>query len=234
MGSTNPTNPLAAMSAGTMFNLRVPMPIPRTQNALFFNGRYIDDFLSRIVQHGAMAGITNADELVTYIVDYSSDMVKDLIINMDEFDPDSMTKTWNAAKEALKTLYSSSDLPKEYTEEELKEFCHDRSIKYSFSKLSDVDDYLRAYVGIAASLKKRKVITDKEYDLYFIHGLPHSIKEWFMSAVPSANRTVSAPPSVNDSLKILRGKFDKNLIIYEEWNSPEDKQAKSGFDSNGN
>ncbi|KAJ4476442.1 hypothetical protein C8J55DRAFT_431328 [Lentinula edodes] len=209
------------------------MPIARTQNAPFFNGRYIEDFLGRVKQHGANAGIVNEDELVKYIVEYSSDKVKDLILYMDEFDADTKV-TWKAAKEALITLYGSSDKPKEYTEEELKEFCRERSAKPSFSKASDIEDYLRAFVAIAASLKKRTVISEKEYNLYFVRGLPRVLKEWFASATPETKHTKDNPPSVAESLYILRTRFDKNSIIYEDWHKDDEEKAKFLFDDNGN
>lgn len=71
-----------------MYNPCVPMPIPRTAGAPSFNGRYIDDFLNRIILHANQAGETDQDAMVKYILYYSSDQVKDTIINMDEFDVD--------------------------------------------------------------------------------------------------------------------------------------------------
>ncbi|KAJ3749720.1 hypothetical protein EV360DRAFT_26253, partial [Lentinula raphanica] len=121
------------------------------------------------------AGILDKNELVKYIIEYSSDQVKDLILYMDEFDLDG-TVSWDAAKEALNTLYGSSDKPKEYTEEELKEFCRERAAKPMFTRTLDVEEYLRSYVAIAASLKKRELITEKQYNLFFIRGIPHSMK----------------------------------------------------------
>ncbi|KIK53740.1 hypothetical protein GYMLUDRAFT_250070 [Collybiopsis luxurians FD-317 M1] len=189
------------------FNLRVPMPIPRTQNAPFFNGRYLEDFLKLIIQHGANAGITDANKLVRYIIDYSSDKVKDNIIYLDEFDLDKTPKpTWNLAKEALTLLYSATDKPKDYTEEELKAFCREKAAKQSFSKVSDVENYLRDFIAIAASLKKRKILSTEEYNLYFVQGLPTSLKDWFASAIPET----------------------------QHWKKEESSEAKHLFDEFGN
>ncbi|KAJ6614192.1 hypothetical protein B0H10DRAFT_2221501 [Mycena sp. CBHHK59/15] len=79
------------------------MPIPRTPNPPYFNGKYLTDFLTVLVQHGVNAEITDADAdaLVLYILQYSSDEVKDLIRYVPEFDPDEPSKTWRAAKETL-------------------------------------------------------------------------------------------------------------------------------------
>ncbi|KAJ3997347.1 hypothetical protein F5050DRAFT_1569597, partial [Lentinula boryana] len=148
-----------------MYNLRVPMPIPRTANAQFFNGRYIDDFLNRIVLHASQAGETDLDKMVKYIIDYSSDQVKDIVLYMDEFNLDKLTTLkWKSAKEALYSLFSSTDKPKEYTKEELKDFCKQRSAKPNFVKQSEVEKYLRDFIAIASSLKKHGTITEKQYD----------------------------------------------------------------------
>lgn len=218
-----------------MYNLQVFMPIPRTTNAPFFNGRYIDDFLNRITLHASQAGETDLDSMVKYIVEYSSDQVKDMIINMDEFDVDRpQNLKWGDAKQALHSLYGSTDKPKEHSEEELKEFCRQQSAKSSFSKLSEVESYLHDFVGIAASLKKRGMITAKRYDYYFVLGLPHSMKEWFLSAAPDTKRTRDNPRTLDESLKILRTRFDKQSLIYEEWNLDAKEKAESPFDDFGN
>lgn len=219
----------------SMFNLKVPMPIPRTANAPFFNGRYIDDFLNRILLHANQAGESDRDQMVKYILDYSSDQVKDTITDMDQFNIDApQTLNWQKAKDALHGLYGSTDKSKRYTEEELKEFCRQSSAKSSFSKLLDVKTYYRDFVGIAASLKKRGLITEKCFDHFFVLGLPHSMKDWFINATPEANRTSNDPPTLEDSLKILKNRFDKKSLIYEEWSLEDNDKAKPIFDDYGN
>ena len=71
--------------------LNIPMPIPRSEAAPHYNGKYLDDFLSRVEQHGRNAGITNKDNLVTYIFQYCSDAVKDVIRLTTEFSKDNLT-----------------------------------------------------------------------------------------------------------------------------------------------
>ncbi|KAJ3991203.1 hypothetical protein F5050DRAFT_1812816 [Lentinula boryana] len=217
-----------------VYNLRVPMPIPRTRDAPHFNGRYIGDFLNRIVQHGAYAGITNTDELVNYIVEYSSDKVKDLILYMAEFDPEVQGKTWKEAKAALYSLYGTIDKPKEYTEEEMISFCREQSAKSTFVKTSEIESYYRAFIPIAASLKKQGLITDNQFNLYFVKGLPGSMKDWFASAIPQVNRTKYNPPTVAVTLATLKAKFDKDSVIYEDWKHADEDNAKSDFDNIGN
>jgi hypothetical protein len=227
-GGSNTTNMQTAM-----YNLRVPMPIPRTQNAPFFNGRYIEDFLNRIALHASQAGEIDLDASVKYIIDYSSDKVKDTIIHMDEFDTDK-TLTWANAKKALYRLYGSTDKPKEYTEEEVKEFCREKSAKPAFTKLSEVESYYRDFIGIAASLKKRKLITDKKFDYLFIMGIPHDMKDWFHGVLPTNKRSKDDPPNVIESLDILKSRFDKNSVTYEDWRTDHSDKAKSSFNEFGN
>ncbi|KAJ3847574.1 hypothetical protein EV368DRAFT_68997 [Lentinula lateritia] len=166
--------------------------------------------------------------MVKYILDYSSDKVKDTIIYMDEVDVDkSQNLKWAKAKAALYNLYGSTDKPKEYSEEELKEFCKRSSAKSNFVKLSEVET-------IAASLKKCGLITDKCYDYYFILGIPHSMKDWFLSSAPEKKRTRDDPPSVSESLKILKTRFDKQSLIYQEWNTDKSDEVKSTVNEPGN
>lgn len=116
----------------------------------------------------------------------------------------------------------------------LKEFCRKKSAESNFTKLSQVESYFRDFVGIAASLKKRGLITEKRYNYYFVLGLPRSMKDWFLSAAPEKKHTRDDPPSVAESLKILKTRFDKQSLIYEEWDVDNSEQVKSSFDNSGN
>ncbi|KAJ3749851.1 hypothetical protein DFH05DRAFT_1517963 [Lentinula detonsa] len=217
-----------------LYNLRVPMPIPRTPSAPLFNGKYLNDFLEQIVLHANQAGETDKDQMVKYILSYSSDLVKDTIRFMDEFDTTNTSITWDKAKEALRSLYGSYDKPTDYTQEELKEFCKDQSAKSLFSKNSEIELYYRKFIAIASSLKKKGTITDKEANSYFVLGLPHTMKEWFLAALPSQNCTRDNPPTTTESLKILRTRHDKKSPLYEDWNLDSDEKAKHVFDDLGN
>ncbi|KAJ3779603.1 hypothetical protein GGU10DRAFT_382183, partial [Lentinula aff. detonsa] len=208
-----------------LYNLRVPMPIPRTPSAPLFNGKYLNDFLEQIVLHANQAGETDKDQMVKYILSYSSDLVKDTIRFMDEFDPTNTSITWDNAKDALRSLYGSYDKPTDYTQEELKEFCKDQSAKSPFSKNSEIESYYREFIAIASSLKKKGTITDKEANSYFVLGLPHTMKEWFLAALPSQNRTRDNPPTTTESLKILRTRHDKKSLLNVLGTNPLDEAA---------
>ncbi|KAJ3994436.1 hypothetical protein F5050DRAFT_1696149 [Lentinula boryana] len=210
------------------------MPIPRTPSAPHFNGWYIEDFLQQIILHATAAGETDQNQMVKYIVMYSSDQVKETIRYMPFFNADNPNASWETAKEVLKRLYGTRDKPTEYTEEELKEFCRDCAAKSSFNKLEELEKYYRDFIAVATSLLSKEQITENKYSYYFVLGLPHSMKEWFLSAAPEGKRTRENPPTVTQSFDIIKTRFDKQSLIYEDWRKAETEQAKSVFDERGN
>ncbi|KAJ3736025.1 hypothetical protein DFJ43DRAFT_1221229 [Lentinula guzmanii] len=218
----------------TLYNLRPTMPIPRTPSAPHFNGWYIEDFLQQIVLHATTAGETDMDRMVKYIVMYSSDQVKETIRYMPFFNADDPNATWETAKEVLKRLYGTRDKPTEYTEDELKDFCRDRAAKSSYTRLEDLEKYYRDFIAVATSLLSKEQITENKYNYYFVLGLTHSMKEWFLSAAPEGKRTQENPPTVTQSFDIIKTQFDKQSLIYEDWRKVETEQAKSVFNERGN
>ncbi|KAJ6583154.1 hypothetical protein DFH09DRAFT_1076306 [Mycena vulgaris] len=175
--------------------LQVPMPSAHSSGAPRFDGREVTAFLTSIVQHGANTGITDANELVQYIVQYSSDEVWNLIRYMPEFDPE---MTDNAPSM-------------------LKDFCEKQLAKSSYTNMSDVETYYRGFAQIAVPLVKKSRITNKERDFYSIAGIPKVIKEWFLTQVPSAKRKRSDPPTIAESIGYLQKRFDNDSLTFEPW-----------------
>ncbi|KIK49799.1 hypothetical protein GYMLUDRAFT_253552 [Collybiopsis luxurians FD-317 M1] len=93
----------------------MPMLVSSTKDALYFNGTCIKNFLKQLVLHGARAGITNKDQLVDYIVKYSSADMQHVIHFQTEFDPDVTGKTWKDAEDMLAELDSTGDQPLKLT-----------------------------------------------------------------------------------------------------------------------
>ncbi|KAJ7700799.1 hypothetical protein B0H17DRAFT_1128654 [Mycena rosella] len=208
---------MATTTTPTSNVLQVPMPSTRSAGAPRFEGKEVTSFLTSIVQHGANAGITDADDLVPYIVQYSSDDVRTLIRYMPEFDPEVAGKTWNAAKSQLMLLYGHSERVPDYTELMLKEYCEKQSAKPSYSNMSDIEAYYRGFSKIAVPLVKKARITEKERDFYFIFGVPKILKDWFLTQVPEAKRKRSSPPTVADSIGYLQKRFDDDSLTFEPW-----------------
>ncbi|KAJ7483025.1 hypothetical protein B0H11DRAFT_1651157, partial [Mycena galericulata] len=211
------------------------MPIPRTPNAPHFNGKYVTDFLNLITQHGSNAGITDLDDLVPYIVQYSSDRVKDLIRYVPEFDPDTKNKTWYAASKMLLLLYGQAEEVPEYSEAMLRDFCREKSAKSPYTSKKEIENYHQEFMQIAAPLKKKLKISDHECNFYFISGIPTEMKDWFINQVPEAKRTRASPPTIPESIVVLHRKFNINALNYEPWKEDEDrKDLTKTFGVDGN
>ncbi|KAJ7022202.1 hypothetical protein C8F04DRAFT_1194689 [Mycena alexandri] len=206
-----PYAPLSSPSASPhVIRLLNPMPIPRTPNAPYFDERGVRAFLTLILQHGSCAGITNADELVSFIVRYSSDRVRAVIQYIPELDEDMPSRTWSAAEQQMLLLYGSSDEERRVSEQELLEFCRERSAKPPFRSKLEVELYLRSFQYIAAPLLRQQDITIAQRDYYFVSGIPCAIKNWFILRVPE---------SQTDTLGILYGYFDPDELFPDLWDA---------------
>ncbi|KAJ7113732.1 hypothetical protein C8R43DRAFT_1242634 [Mycena crocata] len=205
------------MSVQSTNILQIPMPSARSPGAPRFDGKEVTSFLASIIQHGANAGIVNPNDLVSYILQYSSDEVRSLIRYMPEFDAEKMGKMWTAAKSQLMLLYGYSERVPEYSESMLKAYCEKQSAKSSYITMADVESYYWGFSQIAVALVKKSRITEKECDFYFIAGIPKVIKEWFLNQVPEAKRKRSDPPSITESIGYLRKRFDDDSLTYEPW-----------------
>ncbi|KAJ6523754.1 hypothetical protein B0H19DRAFT_1276842 [Mycena capillaripes] len=230
MTSSYPPAPYPSLIHSTTpstMRLLVPMPIPRTHGAPYFDERGVSSFLNLILQHGSNAGINDADQLVSFIVRYSSDRVREIIQYIPEIDVDEPNRTWNAAKEQMLLLYGSQDDERRVSEAELIEFCRQRSDTSPYRTKREVERYLRDFQWIAAPLLKQQDITIKERDFYFVSGIPTSIKQWFIFRVPEPFRTRSNPPELADSLGILYGYFDPDALFPDIWNDLKDSSESA-------
>ena len=117
------------------------MPIPATERAPLFTGDNVRQFLQLLIELEANAGITDRNELVPYIMRYSSNEVKKVIRYLPEFDEDVPNKEWSNAKEALVSLYGSLDEPETATEEELRAYCRSTHDGEAFTDKRAVDAY---------------------------------------------------------------------------------------------
>ncbi|KAJ7930194.1 hypothetical protein B0H13DRAFT_2535523 [Mycena leptocephala] len=175
--------------------------------------------------HGSNAGVNYPDELVTFIVRYSSDRVREVIRYIPELDDDEPNRTWKAAQEQMLLLYESSDKERRVSERELIEFCRDQSAKSPYRSKAEIEQYLRSFQLLAAPLLKQRDITIAQRDFYFVSGIRTEIKNWFIERVPEPQRTRSNPISLTDSLGILYGYFDPDALFPDLWtdidNSPE-------------
>ena len=205
------------------------MPVPRTPNAPVFDGQSVSVsmFLQILVQHGANAEIAHLDDLVPYILRYSTESVKEVIQYMPEFDEDVPNKEWTRAKEALSMLYGSIDPVKKTTEEDLREYCRASYAKPAFANMQAVDAYHRGFQSLAAPLVKRGLLSPVERDFYFITGIPEPLRDWFFELVPESKRSRKSPPSVLESVSYLHERFDPDSILWSPW----DKEPQSSHNN---
>jgi hypothetical protein len=73
----------------------------------YFDEHGVRNFLALILQHGSNAGITDPDELFTFIARHS-DRVGEVIQYIPELDDDTPDRTWAAAREQMLLLYGFS------------------------------------------------------------------------------------------------------------------------------
>ena len=86
-----------------------PMPPPGSSKAPKFVSEQPTFFLEQIKLFGHQAGIEDLDELVNYIVWYSSEEIQCRIQYIPALDPDVSRKTWVKAVKTLTYLYCSME-----------------------------------------------------------------------------------------------------------------------------
>ncbi|KAF9008591.1 hypothetical protein BDZ89DRAFT_965120 [Hymenopellis radicata] len=228
-GNTSTTTPASAQYA----QIYTPMPIPGTPAAPKYNGYNTKLFLDTLVLHGRAANITDKDDLIPYIVRYSSDEVRENIQLLEEFDDDIPNKTWDAAVKVLSQLYASRNRPRETTVDELKAFVKQAANKPPFTSKIQIEAYYRDFLKIAAPLKKNKALTTEEHNAYFVDGLPSAMKEGFNNKLTTKNRSRATPPTITQSIEILDKRFDKDSFLYEDWKNVKTLKTVQ-FDEEGN
>ncbi len=144
---------------------------------LCFNDCFTKDYLRLIVQHETSTRITDKDNLINYIYQYSFNEVEEVIYYVPELDIDEKSKTWAAAETKLLQLYYVGNEPPEILQDPLKGFCKCQSAKSLFINTLEVETYQCEYTKIAAPLHKKKIIIKEDHDFYFVNGIPTSMKE---------------------------------------------------------
>ncbi|KAE9390418.1 hypothetical protein BT96DRAFT_1064499 [Gymnopus androsaceus JB14] len=203
------------MSNPTSVPITIAMPVAGTANAPKFDGKNVDQFLKHILQHGAKAGITDQDDLVDYILEYSLKRVYKGICFDPVFNVDATGRTWKAATTRLKHLFHSRDKPEDLTTDDLKAYCFKWYREGSLNKKSDVDSYLFGFNQIAQSLIKSKEITDVVANRMFLPGIPKHLVSYIAEKVDPTTRTRTSPPPIDSVVDVLYERLGKNSL---DWN----------------
>ncbi|EKM51436.1 uncharacterized protein PHACADRAFT_129400 [Phanerochaete carnosa HHB-10118-sp] len=220
--NTNPSVSLATVP------LALPLPLPSSKDAPYFNGRRVKVFLETIEYVGKSAGYGKA-QWPSLILRYSSSEVKKTLAK----EEDVLNGTdWDAAKERLLFYYESSSSSKRCTPKKLKDFVS-KSSKKKITSRQQVDRYHRRFSKKAGKLVDDKKITQAESDYLFYKGLPRkvrsSIKPRLTALLAAQNKELlaSSPAAMADTLAAARALYDPDDIDY----SDVDDRSSSSSDS---
>lgn len=172
-----------------------PMPVSGSSKAPKFVGIRPTYFLKQIKTLGRLAGLDNDDELVNWIIWYSSKEECCCFQYLPEFDPDVMGRSWYEAAKLLKYLYCSTEKLPMVRRHDLETFCKASSKAPKFSKKLQVDQYGSKFMAIVGPLMKERTLTKKEVEHLFVVGLPNKDLRYLMKVLPEAKRVRTNPPS---------------------------------------
>ena len=195
-----------------------PMLIPRTVGAPLFDGKYVRNFILIIEWHGAIAGLVS-NQLPAYVLQYCSTEVKKVICWSEELDG----TDWDAVKELLIGLYSSSNEPTPVTIDDLQDFIKETCSRHEFMRWVDIDWYHQGFLVIAGQLKKKGELQDDEMKLKFLAGLLAAMHLFLTTRLPDKNKEVKDPPTIPQMIKIISDCFNPKSIEYYGYESEDDK-----------
>jgi hypothetical protein len=222
-GGSNPTLPAssitpsvsgssaAASSTGSLFTLMhtltVPMPTPNTDNAPYFKGTCVDDFLDALENHADNTHIPYAS-LPTYVPRYCSDSIRQLIRQHAVW----MGSDWSTARAFLNKLYASTDQDPLITSDKFQAWVKKHAERGIIAQLQDIDKYYQKFLTQSDYLIEQKEILQQDVNLLFFQGNPEAIRKKVRKGLPTANQKISNPPDVDVTLALLKKEFDDTNI----------------------
>ncbi|KAF5364452.1 hypothetical protein D9758_010654 [Tetrapyrgos nigripes] len=209
-------DPISMMSSIPSFVL-VPMPLSGSPDAPSFDGTEVSNFVDYLEQLARNAGIVNLDELIPYVLRYSSLEVGDAVRYEDAFVKGNDEYGWDNAKQTLLSIYAEYDTKPKITHQDLLDFCRHQNENGAIESSKDIDRYRIAYQKFANGLVVDGVISKNQRNYYFIAGLPSKVKDWFIQALPKTQRSPETAPSVLDSVKLLKTRFRSNNLYSTPW-----------------
>lgn len=198
------------------------MPAPGSSKAPKFIGQNPTFFLEQIKTLGHLAGIEDHDELINWIVWYSSDEQRRRIQYIPEFDPESYGRTWAEAERLLKYLYRSTEEVPTIRRRDLEAFCKASAKRPRFTKKSQLDSYGSDFMAIAGPLQKERAFTKTEIEHLFVVGLPEKDQKYLMKTLPERYRYKGNPPCYYDVVDLLSARIDdRRSLMAHDWDSDE-------------
>lgn len=185
------------------------MPIPGTQNAPLFKGKYVTDFTDTL-EALAFSSQIRLEDLPRYVPRYCHRRVRYVI----EVAPLWSQNNWPATRAYLVKLYGSNDHKPHVSPDKFRKWVKHHSKDTTFSNVQDVDEYLREFTAQTSPLLSTQLITSKETDLLFFKGIPRALQSKIRDQMPGAHGTrIQSPPPVDDILALLRSEFDEDDIF---------------------
>ena len=200
-----------ASTTGSLFtnlhSLAVPMPTPNTDNAPYFRGVRVEDFLDSLENHADNARLSYT-ALPTYVPRYCSDNIRQLIRRHAVW----TGSDWAAARAFLVKLYASADRDPLITSDKLRAWVKKHAAEGVFSRSQDVDKYYRKFITQSDYLVGRQEILPCDVNLLFFQGIPDSTRKKVRKGLPVVNQKISNPPEVDITLALLQREFDDTDI----------------------
>src|SRR5258708_33283615 len=155
--------PVILSAANLPINILSRMPSPRGKNTLRFRGKDIDGFLSEYEHFALHANVTDRVKCEEIRI-YFSKREKRVLDVLDGY----AAGNWEALKEELRSLYTSSAGKKTYQPRDIQHFI---AKKRKISKLAHFDTYRRQFHVITKGLEARRALSDYDRDDYFWSGI---------------------------------------------------------------
>jgi hypothetical protein len=200
------------------------MPTPNTDNAPYFRGTHVKDFLNALENHADNAQLSYK-ALPGYVPRYCNDSIRQLIRRHAVW----AGSDWDAARAFLTKLYASADKDPLITSDKLRAWVKKHAIEGVFSRSQDVDKYYRKFITQSDYLIAKQEILNRDVNLLFFQGIPDSTWKKICKGLPVANQKISNPPEVDITLALLQREFDDTdidaaigEIDLHEWSDSED------------
>ena len=149
-----------------------------------FRGKFrkVERFIKHYERLLAQHNVTTEADKCEAILDYCSDSIADFIHgNQHYLQPD-----WKSLKEDILKYYDADRTHTMFTPEDLVEFAYTAS-KRRMQNLAHWKKYYRDYSIISGFLTKKQLITTRDVDGYFWHGIPSELRTLFEFKLQATN-----------------------------------------------
>jgi hypothetical protein len=200
---------------------KTPMPSRKSKSAPHFKGDNVDDFLVEFEAAWKAAGLLEKDACAQ-LPQYCSGKTKSGVAALLK---DEGAETWEAAKEVMKSFYSSRDKKRNYTP--VNFYTYIKANKPKIKDRASLDTYYEGFVKRAQYLFAEEKLDEKEINRAFLKGLPSSLKKEisvYLRASEGKDHKYGKYPKASDACKAAQ------LILEDDrWGSDSEKETETEF-----